>query len=74
MLEDLEDDQITVAELLRLFYPLEYDFLVCDLLNLQPLMRFELLLSRQIEDDQPEAKDIRFEGISARYFIIFRLY
>ena len=37
-------------------------------------MRFELLLGRQIEDDQPEAEDIRFEGISARYFIILRLY
>ena len=74
MLENLEDDQVAVAELLRLFYPLEYDFLVCDLLNLQPLMRFELLLGSQIEDDQSEAEDIRFEGISARYFIILRLY
>lgn len=74
LLEDLEDDQIAVAELLRLLYPLEYHFLVCDLLNLQPLMRFELLLGRQIEDDQSEAEDVRFKGIGARYFIILRLY
>lgn len=74
MLEYLEYDEISVAELFRFFYPLEYYLLVGDLFDLQSLMRFEFLLGGKVQDHQPEAEDIGFERVSACNFIIFSLY